>query len=242
MCDSIYPSWPYFLCLTSFAFYLPYLCFSLSLCIHTYNIYIFTRIYTPYTHMCHGSKDGCDSTIFLGGVINFTNHILHLFWYFPSYKAPWKVGGCSSHVDDDSFGSLEVYAFTFHFALDQGDRHGDLWRHFLLGESNPTFFEWKSQLCESVFVFVHFSWGKSGMDFFGAFDRFEQCGIPTKWFGSQISVEALVIKDKAPRIWADLGSASLRSPRPKKAEVTYIQDKWLRNAQFNKPGINKQNL
>jgi hypothetical protein len=118
--------------------------------------------------------------------------------------------------DDDSFGSLEVYAFTFQFALDQGDRHGDLWRHFLLGESNPTFFEWKSQLCESVFVFIHFSWGKSGMDFFGAFDRFEQCGIPTKWFGSQISVEALVIKDKAPRIWADLGSASLRSPRPKK--------------------------
>ena len=215
MCDSIYPSWPYFLCLTSFAFYLPYLCFSLSLCTHTY-IYIYTCIYTPYTHMCHGSKDGCDSTIFLGGssILQTTSSIY--FDIFPATKLHEKLEDVPAMFDDDSFGSLEVYAFTFQFALDQGDRHGDLWRHFLLWESNPTFFEWKSQLCESVFVFIHFSWGKSGMDFFGAFDRFEQCGIPTKWFGSQISVEALVIKDKAPRIWADLGSASLRSPRPKK--------------------------
>jgi len=75
-------------------------------------------------------------------------------------------------------GALEVYAFTFQFALDQGDRHGDLWRHFLLGESNPTFFKVEiPTLRERVRVHPFLLTGTSGMDFFGAFDKRAFCGI-----------------------------------------------------------------
>ena len=61
-------------------------------------------------------------------------------------------------------------------------------------------------------------------------------------FGSQISVEALVIKDKAPRIWADFCGASLRSPRPKKGRgdlINYRTSGWEMPSLINQASTNR---